>query len=135
MIIYPAIDLKDGKCVRLLKGDFATVHQVAEDPVETARVFREAGAEWIHMVDLDGRQRRRKEKQRDCAGGLSAARAENRAGRRHPLHGGSGEGIPAGSQPVRHRLCGQSLTRRLCGRRWRSTGTRSPWVSTLWTAR
>lgn len=54
MIIYPAIDLKDGKCVRLLKGDFATVHQVAEDPVETAQAFRQAGAEWIHMVDLDG---------------------------------------------------------------------------------
>ena len=54
MIIYPAIDLKDGKCVRLLKGDFATVHQVAEDPVETALAFRAAGAEWIHMVDLDG---------------------------------------------------------------------------------
>ena len=54
MIIYPAIDLKDGKCVRLLKGDFATVHQVAEDPVATALAFRAAGAEWIHMVDLDG---------------------------------------------------------------------------------
>ncbi len=54
MIIYPAIDLKDGKCVRLLKGDFATVHQVAEDPVATALAFRKAGAEWIHMVDLDG---------------------------------------------------------------------------------
>ena len=54
MIILPAIDLKDGKCVRLRKGDFATVHQVAEDPVATARVFREAGASIIHMVDLDG---------------------------------------------------------------------------------
>lgn len=54
MIIYPAIDLKDGKCVRLLKGDFATVHQVAEDPVATALAFRAAGATWIHMVDLDG---------------------------------------------------------------------------------
>ncbi len=54
MIIYPAIDLKDGKCVRLLKGDFATVHQVAEDPVATALAFWTAGAEWIHMVDLDG---------------------------------------------------------------------------------
>ena len=54
MIILPAIDLKDGKCVRLLKGDFATVHQVAEDPLETAAVFRAAGAEYIHMVDLDG---------------------------------------------------------------------------------
>lgn len=54
MIIYSAIDLKDGKCVRLLKGDFATVHQVAENPVATALAFRAAGAEWIHMVDLDG---------------------------------------------------------------------------------
>jgi phosphoribosylformimino-5-aminoimidazole carboxamide ribotide isomerase len=54
MIILPAIDLKDGKCVRLLKGDFATVHQVAEDPLETAAQFRAAGAEFIHMVDLDG---------------------------------------------------------------------------------
>ena len=54
MIILPAIDLKDGKCVRLYKGDFATVHQVAEDPLETAMAFREAGASEIHMVDLDG---------------------------------------------------------------------------------
>ena len=54
MYILPAIDIKDRRCVRLLKGDFATVHQVAEDPLETARSFQEAGAEWIHMVDLDG---------------------------------------------------------------------------------
>ena len=54
MIILPAIDLKDGKCVRLLKGDFATVHQVADDPLEPAAVFRSAGAKFIHMVDLDG---------------------------------------------------------------------------------
>lgn len=54
MIILPAIDLKDGKVVRLYKGDFDTVHQVAEDPVATARIFYEAGARYIHMVDLDG---------------------------------------------------------------------------------
>lgn len=54
MIILPAIDLKDGKVVRLYKGDFSTVHQVAQDPLETAGAFRAAGAEWIHMVDLDG---------------------------------------------------------------------------------
>ncbi len=54
MIILPAIDLKDGRCVRLLRGDFATVHKVAEDPVETALAFRAAGAREIHMVDLDG---------------------------------------------------------------------------------
>ena len=54
MIILPAIDIKDGRCVRLYKGDFSTVHQVADSPLETARSFRAAGAEWIHMVDLDG---------------------------------------------------------------------------------
>jgi phosphoribosylformimino-5-aminoimidazole carboxamide ribotide isomerase len=54
MIILPAIDLKDGKVVRLYKGDFDTVHQVAEDPVATARIFYDAGARYIHMVDLDG---------------------------------------------------------------------------------
>lgn len=54
MIILPAIDLKDGKVVRLYKGDFDTVHQVAEDPVATAQAFYDAGARYIHMVDLDG---------------------------------------------------------------------------------
>ena len=54
MRILPAIDLKDGKCVRLFKGDFSTVHQVSEDPVETAKIFEAAGAQLIHMVDLDG---------------------------------------------------------------------------------
>ena len=54
MIILPAIDLKDGRVVRLYKGDFQTVHQVAEDPADTARAFAQAGARWIHMVDLDG---------------------------------------------------------------------------------
>lgn len=54
MIVLPAIDLKDGNVVRLYKGDFDTVHQVADDPVATARTFYEAGARWIHMVDLDG---------------------------------------------------------------------------------
>ncbi len=54
MIILPAIDIKDRECVRLFKGDFATVHRVADSPLDTARSFKEAGAEWIHMVDLDG---------------------------------------------------------------------------------
>ena len=54
MIIFPAIDLKDGACVRLVKGDYATAHKVAEDAVETASSFYRDGAEWIHMVDLDG---------------------------------------------------------------------------------
>lgn len=54
MIILPAIDLKDGKVVRLFKGEFDTVHQVADDPIATAKAFYNAGARYIHMVDLDG---------------------------------------------------------------------------------
>lgn len=54
MILLPAIDLKDGSCVRLQKGDFGTVHRVADSAVDTAAAFAAAGCEWIHMVDLDG---------------------------------------------------------------------------------
>lgn len=54
MIILPAIDIKDGNCVRLFKGDFSTVEKVASDYLETAKGFEDAGAKWIHMVDLDG---------------------------------------------------------------------------------
>lgn len=54
MIILPAIDIIDGKPVRLYKGDFSTAKQVAADALETAQSFANAGCEWIHMVDLDG---------------------------------------------------------------------------------
>lgn len=54
MIIFPAIDIIDGKPVRLFKGDFTTAEQVADDALATAEGFVKAGAEWVHMVDLDG---------------------------------------------------------------------------------
>ena len=54
MILLPAIDMKDGKCVRLKKGEFSTACQVADSAVGTAQAFARAGAKWIHMVDLDG---------------------------------------------------------------------------------
>lgn len=54
MLIFPAIDIIDGKPVRLFKGDFSTAEQVADDALETAFSFVDAGAQWIHMVDLDG---------------------------------------------------------------------------------
>lgn len=54
MIIFPAIDIIDGKPVRLFKGDFSTAHQVADNALETAQGFVECGCEWVHMVDLDG---------------------------------------------------------------------------------
>jgi phosphoribosylformimino-5-aminoimidazole carboxamide ribotide isomerase len=54
MIVIPAIDILGGRCVRLQKGDYATAGEVAADALETARAFAAAGAEYIHIVDLDG---------------------------------------------------------------------------------
>ncbi|MGV2621550.1 UNVERIFIED_CONTAM: 1-(5-phosphoribosyl)-5-[(5-phosphoribosylamino)methylideneamino]imidazole-4-carboxamide isomerase [Halobacillus marinus] len=52
--IYPAIDMRGGKCVRLEQGDFTKETIYGENPFEVAKEFAEAGASWIHMVDLDG---------------------------------------------------------------------------------
>jgi phosphoribosylformimino-5-aminoimidazole carboxamide ribotide isomerase len=54
MILLPAIDIIDGQCVRLYQGDYAQVTTYASDPVEVARRWQEAGASWLHVVDLDG---------------------------------------------------------------------------------
>ncbi len=53
MIVYPAIDLLGGRCVRLRQGDYAQATVYSDDPVAVARGFRDAGAAWIHVVDLD----------------------------------------------------------------------------------
>ena len=54
MRLYPAIDVKDGQCVRLKKGLFNEVTVYSERPYEIAKGFEEAGAQFIHTVDLDG---------------------------------------------------------------------------------
>lgn len=54
MILYPAIDLLDGQCVRLYKGDFDQVTQYERDPVAVAQSYKDQGAEWLHLVDLSG---------------------------------------------------------------------------------
>lgn len=54
MILYPAIDLKDGCCVRLKKGDFDQKTVYGENPVETALLWQSQGGEFLHLVDLDG---------------------------------------------------------------------------------
>lgn len=54
MILYPAIDLKDGACVRLLRGDMTKATVFADDPAAQARSFAEAGCQWLHLVDLNG---------------------------------------------------------------------------------
>ena len=53
-IIYPAIDIRDGKCVRLIQGDYDQETIYGDSPIEMAKSFANKGAEWIHMVDLDG---------------------------------------------------------------------------------
>lgn len=54
MILFPAIDLYDGKAVRLMRGDYAQMTVYSEDPAAVARAFREQGATHIHLVDLEG---------------------------------------------------------------------------------
>ncbi|PYE85665.1 1-(5-phosphoribosyl)-5-[(5-phosphoribosylamino)methylideneamino]imidazole-4-carboxamide isomerase [Pseudoroseicyclus aestuarii] len=54
MILYPAIDLKDGQAVRLLRGEMDAATVFSDDPAAQAQVFQEAGAEWLHLVDLNG---------------------------------------------------------------------------------
>jgi phosphoribosylformimino-5-aminoimidazole carboxamide ribotide isomerase len=54
LVLLPAIDIKDGQCVRLVRGDYSTAGKVAEDPRQTAAQFKAAGTQWLHMVDLDG---------------------------------------------------------------------------------
>jgi phosphoribosylformimino-5-aminoimidazole carboxamide ribotide isomerase len=54
MLIIPAIDLRDGKCVRLIQGDYSRQINYEDNPVKQAQEFISAGAEWLHIVDLDG---------------------------------------------------------------------------------
>jgi len=54
MIVYPAIDLRQGRCVRLQQGDFAAETVFAADPTEVARRWAGEGARWLHVVNLDG---------------------------------------------------------------------------------
>lgn len=54
MIIFPAVDVMGGECVRLKKGEFNTVEKVYESPLKAAEYFESCGASWLHTVDLDG---------------------------------------------------------------------------------
>ena len=54
MILYPAIDLKDGQCVRLLRGEMSAATVFGDDPAAQAMTFQAAGCDWLHLVDLNG---------------------------------------------------------------------------------
>jgi phosphoribosylformimino-5-aminoimidazole carboxamide ribotide isomerase len=79
MLIIPAIDLQDGRCVRLLRGDFAQETMYGDDPVAMAGRWYRAGAEVLHVVDLDGARRvvlGTAALDLDLVAGLVASRAE-----------------------------------------------------------
>lgn len=57
MTIYPAIDIIDGRCVRLVQGDYKQVTVYNDNPAEVAKSFEDMGAEYLHIVDLDGSRR------------------------------------------------------------------------------
>ncbi|MCP2679701.1 1-(5-phosphoribosyl)-5-[(5-phosphoribosylamino)methylideneamino]imidazole-4-carboxamide isomerase [Maricaulaceae bacterium NA33B04] len=71
MIIYPAIDVLDGRVVRLAKGDFDAVTDYGGDPVAAAEAWKAAGAEWLHLVDLSG-ARDGKRRQQDLVAAITA---------------------------------------------------------------
>jgi phosphoribosylformimino-5-aminoimidazole carboxamide ribotide isomerase len=54
MILYPAIDLKDGQCVRVVRGDLATATVFNTDPAAQARAWAQSGFDWLHVIDLNG---------------------------------------------------------------------------------
>ena len=54
MILFPAIDIKNGSCVRLVQGKMEEATVFNEDPVDQAKIFESKGCKWIHVIDLDG---------------------------------------------------------------------------------
>ena len=121
MELIPAIDLRDGRCVRLLKGDFAQETRYAVDPVELAVQYRELGARWLHVVDLDGAKRGEPvnlpliRRMREAAGCRRAARRRNPHAR-EPRAGARRGGASRHRQPRRQR----SRARRVVARRVRA---------------
>ncbi|HEV7886103.1 MAG TPA: HisA/HisF-related TIM barrel protein, partial [Acidimicrobiales bacterium] len=71
MDLYPAIDLRDGKCVRLRQGDYSQETVYGGDPIAVAQEFEEDGAQWIHVVDLDAARTGRPEN-RDTVAEIAA---------------------------------------------------------------
>ena len=127
MILEPAIDLKDGKVVRLKMGDFDTVHQVADDPVAVAQEFAAAGANVIHMVDLDGA------KSGSRVNAAIVKEVAEQSGMKIEMGGGirSMEDLKAvDAMGVWSSAPRQSPTRTSCRKRSGSTATASPWAAT-----
>ncbi|HEY5208780.1 MAG TPA: 1-(5-phosphoribosyl)-5-[(5-phosphoribosylamino)methylideneamino]imidazole-4-carboxamide isomerase [Stellaceae bacterium] len=96
MILYPAIDLKGGQCVRLLRGDMDQATVFNSDPAAQARAFAEAGATWIHVVDLDGALAGKSENEIAVRGILGAVAVPVQLGGGIRDHGGIAHWLDAG---------------------------------------
>ena len=97
MILFPAIDLKDGKCVRLLRGDMARATVFNDSPAAQAKAFANAGCEWLHLVDLNGAVEGHPVNRAAVVGHPEGGRGAGPARRRHPHHR---EHRAAGSRPA-----------------------------------
>ncbi|MCY7354982.1 MAG: 1-(5-phosphoribosyl)-5-[(5-phosphoribosylamino)methylideneamino]imidazole-4-carboxamide isomerase [Lysobacter sp.] len=82
-VVYPAIDVRDGRVVRLTQGDYARETQYGDDPIELARRYADAGASWLHLVDLDAAR----------AGGYTLAPLLSRIKEQTNLHVQTGGGV------------------------------------------
>ena len=97
VILYPAIDLKNGQCVRLVRGDMAQATVFNAEPADQARRFADAGAAWLHVVDLNGAFEGRPVNAGAVEGILGGDRSAGAARRRHPQ---PGDDRDAGSTPA-----------------------------------
>ena len=86
MLLFPAIDLKDGKCVRLLRGDMATATVFNDSPAAQAKAFANAGCEWLHLVDLNGAVEGHPVNRAAVQSILKEVEGPGPARRRHPHH-------------------------------------------------
>jgi phosphoribosylformimino-5-aminoimidazole carboxamide ribotide isomerase len=87
MILYPAIDLKDGAAVRLLRGDMNATTVFNEDPAAQARSFVDAGCRWLHLVDLNGAFAGKPVNAEPVEGHFEAVQRAGSIGRWYPRYG------------------------------------------------
>jgi len=85
LILHPAIDLKDGQCVRVLHGDLNTATVFNASPADQARTWADAGFHWLHVVDLNGAVEGRAINEKAVEAILESVLRARSAGGRHPL--------------------------------------------------
>ncbi len=130
MILYPAIDLKDGQCVRLLRGEMTAATVFGDDPAAQAAAFQAAGCDWLHLVDLNGAFAGTPVNGAAVEAILARVSVPCQLGRRHPRHGHDREAGSRAASPASSSARSRSRTRHWCARRHAPSRARSPSAST-----